>query len=101
MEAAYKHNCKELVIHSMSNNGAVMYQHFTELVTAQHKDILIKGAVFDSAPGPGTHMEHLPFPVASNGRLTKRFLYTAYQTVNKANRMKLRDILAASVDQYR
>ena len=101
VDAAFKHNCKELVIHGMSNNGAVMYQHFTQLVTAQYKDIIIKGAVFDSAPGPGTHIEHLPFPVASKGRLTKRFLYTAYQTVNKANGMNLRDIMAASVDQFR
>ena len=41
-EAAYKHNHKEVVIHAMSNNGAALYQHFTQLVTDQYKDIIIK-----------------------------------------------------------
>eukprot|EP00092_Neocalanus_flemingeri_P029027 GFUD01031512.1.p1 GENE.GFUD01031512.1~~GFUD01031512.1.p1 ORF type:complete len:315 (-),score=98.13 GFUD01031512.1:124-1029(-) len=106
VEAAYKHNHKQVVIHSLSNNGAILYQHLTQLVATQYKDITIKGAVFDSAPGPGTLLEHLPFPLSTLSTtkypLSKSFLlYGAYPSVNLANGMKLRDILTASADQAR
>ena len=42
MEAAYKHNYQEVVIHSLSNNGAILYQHLTQLVATQYQDIIIK-----------------------------------------------------------
>ena len=57
--------------------------------------------MFDSAPGPGTNLEYLPFLVANKGRLSKPFLYLAYPNVNRVNGMKLGDIFSASVDQAR
>ena len=42
VEAAYKHNSKNVVIHSLSNNGAALYQHLTQLVATQYKDITIR-----------------------------------------------------------
>ena len=42
VEAVYKHNSKNVVIHSLSNNGAVLYQHLTQLVATQYKDITIQ-----------------------------------------------------------
>ena len=42
VEAAYKHNSKNVVIHSLSNNGAALYQHLTQLVATQYKDITIQ-----------------------------------------------------------
>ena len=62
-EAAYKHNHKEVVIHAMSNNGAALYQHFAQLVTAQYKDIIIKVAVQDTSGI--THLRVSSFPGSS------------------------------------
>jgi len=108
LEAAYKQKVQEVVIHSLSNNGAILYQHLTQLVMAEYQDIIIKGAVFDSAPGPGSPLECLQYmgllpeflPITA-GKLSKFFLYTAYPLLNRINKMELKDILAASVYQAR
>merc|ERR1712013_190515 len=108
LEAAYKQKVQEVVVHSLSNNGAILYQHLTQLVMAEYQDITIKGAVFDSAPGPGNTLETLQYlgllpkyPPTTAGNLLTYFLYTAYPWLNRINKMKLKDILAASVYQAR
>ena len=42
LEAAYKQKVQEVVVHSLSNNGAILYQHLTQLVMAEYQDITIK-----------------------------------------------------------
>lgn len=41
----------EVVCHSLSNNGGVLYQQFTQMAKKKGS-VTIKGAVFDSSPGP-------------------------------------------------
>jgi len=109
LEAVYKHRCKEVVIHSLSNNGAILYQHLSQLVVEEYRDIKIKGAVFDSAPGPGTHIENLQsfgilpkyLPGFTRGKLSKQWFYVSYPFINRINGMGLKEMWTASVNQAR
>lgn len=49
--AVKKENISEVVCHSLSNNGGVLYQHFSQMAVSE-PGLTIKGAVFDSSPGP-------------------------------------------------
>ena len=42
LEAACKNNFKEGVIHSLSGNGAILYQHLSQLVMTDYQEIIIK-----------------------------------------------------------
>ena len=97
-----------LVIHCLSNNGATLYQHLSQEVCSPDYDHLqLRGAVFDSGPGPQTL---LPIPALFNRRTRdsslprppgKLFLRTAYLSVNLANRLSLRDNLRLVARQWR
>ena len=116
MEAAAEKKFPSLVIHCVSNNGATLYQHLTQLlaqeISCPDQDHLeVKGAVFDSGPGP---QSLLPRPawfseVRRENSQTKPqarppgklFLRAAYLSVNQANGVSLGDNLRLMARQWR
>ena len=108
LEAAEEKQMLSFVIHCVSNNGATLYQHLTqELSCPEYDHLQVKGAVFDSGPGPQTL---LPRPALfsklrrdkSEARPPgKLFLQTAYLSVNQANKLSLRDNMRMMVRQWR
>ena len=59
LDAAMEHEMRSLVTHSISNNGATVYQHLLSS-SSSCSGLEVRGAVFDSSPGPQTL---LPLPV--------------------------------------
>ena len=59
LASALQHNLAtpDLVLHCLSNNGAAVYQHVSPLLTRQ--GLRVRGAVLDSAPGPGTLLQNI------------------------------------------
>merc|ERR1719319_600824 len=64
-----KENVSEVVIHTLSGNGATLYQHFNQRIVEQ-KQIEIKGVIFDSGPNPMAWLAQLPIGLENlwNGR---------------------------------
>ena len=117
VEEILKHQIKDIVIHSLSNNGAALYQHLTQTAAVRSGKIAVKvilktiiilmlmfyykGAVFDSAPGPAKFRDYFPELQSSSESLSRTFLLFSFPAINYINGMKLSDIIASSVDQLK
>lgn len=51
LRAAEEEGAQQVVCHSLSNNGSILYQQFVAAVQEEGR-LEVRGAVFDSAPGP-------------------------------------------------
>ena len=51
LDAAVEQEMRSLVTHSISNNGATVYQHLLSS-SSSYPGLEVRGAVFDSSPGP-------------------------------------------------
>jgi len=101
VEEILKHQIKDIVIHSLSNNGAALYQHLTQTAAVRSGKIAVKGAVFDSAPGPANFRDYFPELQSTSGSLSRTFLLFSFPAINYINGMKLSEIIASSVDQLK
>jgi len=99
-------NMTDIVCHSLSNNGGILYQHFSQLVTKE-EDMAIKGAVFDSSPGPiGIQNIQKVIKVRAINKFhprgqTSLFLPFHLYGVNMANRVPVGQTLWEVWDQIR
>ena len=94
LAAAVEHEMTGVVTHSLSNNGGAVYQHLSQAVT-EYQQLEVRGAVFDSCPGPATLFPSLswrsrPGAAKPPGNL---FLCSAYLGVNLANRVSLKETI--------
>jgi len=96
----------EVVCHSLSNNGGVLYQQFSQQVMNENA-LKIKGAVFDSSPGPlGFQNIQKYLKIAGiekwrPSRQTPVFLPAHHFGVNMANRVPLAQTLTEIIYQLR
>ena len=98
-----KEKISEIVCHSLSNNGGVLYQHFTQMALTE-PSLRIKGAVFDSSPGP-LGIQNIQNIKGINkyrpSRQTPFFLPMHHFSVNMANRVPMMQTLTELVYLFR
>ena len=107
LDAAVERQFESFVVHCLSNNGAALYQHLSQELSSPHYDHLqLRGAVFDSGPGPQTL---LPISALfSDERRDNRkarppgkfFLRASYLAVNHANKLSPRENLRLMARQW-
>ena len=98
-----KENVSEVVIHTLSGNGATLYQHFNQRIVEQ-KQIEIKGVIFDSGPNPMAWLAQLPIGLEKLKFMEQSgiFLHVAYLGTMLSNeRTSLRDMARALMHQHR
>jgi len=106
VKTAKEEQMTDIVCHSLSNNGGVLYQHFTQLAV-KDPALQIKGAVFDSSPGPlgiQNIQKYINVPGINKfrpARQTRLFLPFHHFGVNMANRVPLAQTLTEMVYQLR
>jgi len=103
-EEACQQKFKNIVVHCMSNNGVATYQQFSQILATDpsYSSLAIKGAVFDSSPGPNNGYDYIsPYPIKYELKLTKTFLTIAYFWINKINGLSLKEIFEAIREQRR
>jgi len=87
-----------LVVHTFSNNGVLMYQHLYYLLKEQKRLDVLKGVIMDSGPGPmGWRDNILRNWYTDKQSLT--FLTNMLFIVNIANRMGLKENIAMTAKQ--
>jgi len=99
----------DVVFHCLSNNGAALYQQVTQEIEETNKPINVKGAVFDSAPGPGTMIQNtlgfsafsLPYLHKASLRNSRWMFTPSYATVLYANRKPVKEIIPLVLEQVR
>jgi len=103
---AKKENITEIVCHSLSNNGGVLYQHFSQMAV-KDPALQIKGAVFDSSPGP-LGIQNIQKYISVWGinklrpsRQTRLFLPFHHFGVNMANRVPISQTITEMVYQLK
>jgi len=106
VSTAKEEKMTEIVCHSLSNNGGVLYQHFTQMAV-KDPALQIKGAVFDSSPGPlgiQNIQKYITVPGINQfrpSRQTRLFFPFHHFGVNMANRVPLAQTITEMVDQLR
>jgi len=98
-----KENIDEVVIHTLSGNGAALYQHFNQRIE-QQKKLEIKGAIFDSGPNPMAWLAQLPIGLEKVKFMEKSriFLHVAHLGTMLSNeRTTFGDMARAMVHQHR
>jgi len=116
LRAAEEEGAQQVVCHSLSNNGSILYQQFVRAAQEEGR-VEIRGAVFDSAPGPlgiqnvqkYLHLDTLAALEGLNRRIerwsprhqTPFFLPFHLVGVDLANRKPIATVLANLVHQLR
>ena len=93
-----KNGVDDIVVHTFSNNGVMMYQHLYYLLEEQNRLNMFKGLIMDSGPGPMGWRDNI-FQKNYNDKQSLTFLTIMLFIVNIANRMSLRDNVAMTIKQ--